>query len=244
MPETVTLDSTLSAADAVRALEALADPDRAAHAQRFFRTEPGGYGEGDRFLGLTVPQVRTTAKPFRALPLKELRTLLRSPWHEARLLALVVLVERFRRADEAERAALQKLYLVEKRHVNNWDLVDVSAEHILGPLLAAGQSDLFDTLLASARVWERRLAVLAGFHTIRQGNTAPTLAMAEFLLADRHDLIHKAVGWMLREAWKRTPEPVEAFLRKHQRAMPRTMLRYAIEKLPPARRRAFLDGTA
>jgi 3-methyladenine DNA glycosylase AlkD len=225
-------------------LRAQGDPERAALMRRFFKTAPGEYGEGDRFLGLAVPQVRAVARECRGLPMAAVRALLRSPWHEERLLALVILVERFRRGAAEERAAIHRFYLGHTRWIDNWDLVDVSAKDIVGGYLEPGDAGLLERLARSKSLWERRIAVLATFSWIARGVHAPSLALARRLIDDPHDLIHKAVGWMLREVWNRDPRVAEEFLRAHCRRMPRTMLRYAIEKMPPARRRHFLAGTA
>jgi 3-methyladenine DNA glycosylase AlkD len=224
-----------------RRLRALADPVQAAALQRFFKTGPGEYAEGDRFLGVKVPAIRTLAREYRALPLDETARLLRSPWHEARTLALVILVRQYARADEATRARIHRLYLDHTAYINNWDLVDGSAEHIVGAHLADGRRTLLRQLANSRSVWERRIAVMATFHFIKLGEFEETLALAERLLDDPHDLIHKAVGWMLREVGKRDRAAEEAFLRAHAARMPRTMLRYAIEKFPEPLRRRYLD---
>jgi len=228
--------------DVRRALEALGDPARAAHSARYFKTGPGEYGEGDRFLGIRVPEVRALARAHRGLPLDDVLGHLRSPWHEERLLALLVLVEQHRRGDAEARERLHRAYLDHTRFVNNWDLVDTSAPQLVGAQLDPGDLAPLEWLAASASVWERRIAVLATFHWIQRGVFGPTLHLADRLLADPHDLIHKAVGWMLREVGKRDPARHEAFLAERYRRMPRTMLRYAIERLPEARRRGYLRG--
>ncbi|MFO7302670.1 MAG: DNA alkylation repair protein [Acidobacteriota bacterium] len=227
-----------------RELRRLADPARAATLARFFQTQPGGYGEGDRFLGLRVPQVRTVVRSCHTLDRQAVTELLRSPWHEERLLALLILVEQYRRGSEADRDDIHRTYLAHTRFINNWDLVDVSAEHIVGAHLDPADLQLLERLAASSSIWERRIAMLATFHWIRKGRVAPALHVARLLLNDREDLIHKAVGWMLREAHRRDPEAVERFLRRHYRSMPRTMLRYAIERFPPEKRQRYLKGAA
>jgi 3-methyladenine DNA glycosylase AlkD len=232
------------AEDVRRALEALRDPEVAAHAQRFFKTGPGEYGEGDRFLGVRVPQLRTLARAHRTLPLEAVVEHLRSPWHEERLLALLLLVEQHRRGDAAARERIHRTYLEHARFVDNWDLVDTSAPQLVGAHVDPRAPELLEQLAASTSVWERRIAVLATLHWIRQGEVAAALRIAERLLADPHDLIHKAVGWMVREVGKRDPQRFEAFLIERYRRMPRTMLRYAIERLPEARRQAYLRGEA
>ena len=235
-------DQSLTADDARNALLELADPERARSSAWFFKTEPGGYGEGDLFRGVRVPEQRRLARRFWRMPLTELEALLRSSWHEDRLLALLCLVRRFERTP-ADRPAIRALYLDNLRYVNNWDLVDSSAEYLLGATLDGGDLRSLDRLADSATVWERRVAMLATFHFTKRGDFAPAIRIAERLRGDPHDLIHKAVGWMLREVGERDREAEEQFLRAHYRAMPRTMLRYAIEKFPEALRQAYLKGS-
>lgn len=232
------------AEDVRRAFEALRDPEVAAHTQRFFKTGPGEYGEGDRFLGVRVPQLRALAREHRALPLGAVVEHLRSPWHEERLLALLILVEQHRRGDAEARERIHRLYLDHTRFVNNWDLVDTSAPLLVGAHVDPRAPELLERLAGSASVMERRIAILATFHWIRHGELEAALRIADRLLADPHDLIHKAVGWMVREVGKRDPQRFEAFLAERYRRMPRTMLRYAIEKLPEGRRQAYLRGEA
>ena len=228
-----------------RELRALASPDHASALQWFFKTGPGGYGEGDRFLGVRMPALRRLARANRELATDDALTLLRSRWHEERLLALLLLIEHYRRADAAGKDAIHRAYLANTRYVNNWDLVDASAEHLVGAHLARGDSALIDRLSASESVWERRIAMIATFHWIKRGEFALALRVAERLVHDRHDLIHKAVGWMLRETGKRDREVEERFLGVHAPTMPRTMLRYAIERFPePLRRRYMLRDAA
>ena len=236
------IDHTMTADDIIEHMEGLASPERAATLQRYFKTGKGEYGEGDIFIGLRVPTVRGLAREYRALPIEETERLLGSPIHEARLLALLLLVERYRRGDGATRKRIYDLYLASTSRINNWDLVDTSAEYIVGPQLAGGSSPVLRKLARSAMLWERRIAVLATRYYIKQGEYAETLAIAEMLLDDREDLIHKAVGWMLREIGDRDLAAEEGFLRLHYRRMPRTMLRYAIEKFPEDRRQAYLRG--
>jgi 3-methyladenine DNA glycosylase AlkD len=235
----------VSELDAIeRELAALADPERAAHSQRFFRTEPGGYGEGDRFLGIPVPEQRRVARRHRAASLADCERLLESPIHEHRFVALVILVERFRRADADEREAIADLYLARRERVNNWDLVDASAEHLLAER-ARKRPGLLDELAASPSVWDRRIAIMTTFAYIKCGEAEPTLRLAETLLHDEHDLIHKAVGWMLREVGKRVDAGLlRSFLDRHAAEMPRTMLRYAIERLPAEERRRYMQARA
>jgi len=227
-----------------RELRAGADPNDAVNLQRFFKTGPGQYGDGDKFLGLRVPALRRLARAYRDLPTEDALTLLQSAWHEERLLGLLLLVDRYRRGEAAERQVVYDAYLEHRRHINNWDLVDASAEHIVGPHVGLQNIDALERLARSPDIWERRIAMLATFHWIKQGEFAPALRVAEMLLNDRHDLIHKAVGWMLREIGNRDRAVAEAFLREHHRSMPRTTLRYAIEHFPERQRQRYLAGTA
>ena len=213
----------VTAAALLRALRAQADPGDAVNLTRFFKTGPGEYGEGDRFLGVRVPAA-----------------LVRSPWHEARLLGLLLWVQSFQRGTESDRAALYRTYLAHSAHINNWDLVDASAEHIVGGWLFPRNRAKMDRLARSPVLWERRIAMLATFHFIRRGQFADTLRLADMLRADRHDLMHKAVGWMLREVGNRDPAALRGFLARHAATLPRTLLRYAIEKLPEAERQRWL----
>lgn len=232
----------MTAQDIHTELHRLADPETAAFLQGFFKTGPGEYGEGDLFLGIRVPVVRRVAGQFRTLPLPETTALLRSPQHEARLTALLILVAQYRKGDEFLQQQIYETYLAHTGYVNNWDLVDSSAEHIIGAhLLHRDRAPLYD-LARSPLLWDRRIAILSTFHYIKQRDYADTFGIAEILLHDPHDLIHKAVGWMLREIGNRDLDAVEAFLRTHYRTMPRTMLRYAIERFPEDLRKAYLNG--
>jgi len=225
-------------------VKAAADPDDAVHLQRFFKTGPGQYGEGDKFLGIRVPALRSLARTYRALSVDDALTLLQSRWHEERLLALLLLVSLYQRGQPADKQAIYDAYLGHTRHINNWDLVDASAEHIVSPHVRPDDVLVLERLTKSAVVWERRIAMIATYHWIKQGEFAPALRIAALLLDDRHDLIHKAVGWMLREIGKRDREVEVAFLRQHHRTMPRTALRYAIEHFPERQRKQYLAGTA
>ena len=221
-------------------LRKVSSPARARINQWFFKTGAGQYGEGDRFRGITLPDIRKLARRFGDLPLADVLRLLKSAWHEDRLLALIVLVRRHARGDERTRAALHALYLRHTRFVNSWDLVDSSAEQLVGAHLRTGRRQRLRRLAKSPLVWERRIAMLATYHYIKNGEFDDALAVAELLLDDEHDLIHKAVGWMLREIGKRDLAAEETFLRRHAARMPRTMLRYAIERFPERRRRQYL----
>ncbi|GJG89151.1 hypothetical protein tb265_43320 [Gemmatimonadetes bacterium T265] len=221
-------------------LRVAGDAGRARALHRFFQADPGGYGAGDTFVGVRVPDVRRLARAARGLALDDVAVLLRSPVHEERLLALLVLVDAYARGDGATRDVVFAFYLAHVAQVNNWDLVDASAPYVVGAHLAARDRGLLDDLAASPSVWERRIAVLATFHFVRRGEGADTLRLAARLLADRHPLIHKAVGWMLREVGKRDPGALARFLDAHAGAMPRTMLRYAVERLAPAERQRYM----
>ena len=225
-----------------RELRAEADADDAVHLQRFFKTGPGQYGEGDRFLGVRVPVLRRLARDYRTLPADDALALLQSRWHEERLLGLLLLVGIYQRGLGDDKQDVYDAYLAHTRHINNWDLVDASAEHIVGPHVSPDRVDVLERLARSPDLWERRIAMLATFHWIKQGQFAPALRIATLLLADHHDLIHKAVGWMLREIGKRDRAVEKAFLQEHYRAIPRTALRYAIEHFPDPERRRYLAG--
>jgi 3-methyladenine DNA glycosylase AlkD len=224
--------ATPTAAALRRALRAQANADDATQQQRYFKTGPGEYAEGDRFLGVRVPAVRTIVQANRAAPLPVILTLLRSKWHEERLLALLLMVERHRRGDASEKQVLFDAYVAHLQHVNNWDLVDTSAPQLIGAQLGADDLALLEHLAASTSLWERRIAMLATFHHIRQGQSAPALHIAELLHRDPHPLLQKAVGWMLREIGERDRAAELRFLDAHWREMPRTAVRYAIEHFP------------
>jgi 3-methyladenine DNA glycosylase AlkD len=223
-------------------LKSVASPARAVVSLRFFKTGPGDYGAGDRFLGVAVPNLRRIAREFEHLPRADVVRLLASPWHEERALALLILVRQYAAGDGAARDALFALYLANTRFVNNWDLVDVSAGDIVGAHLLEGDRALLVGLAQSDSLWERRIAIIATSYYIRRGEFADTLKIARLLLADSEDLIHKAVGWMLREVGNRDRATAERFLDRHGSRMPRTMLRYAIERFPAPLRRRYLAG--
>lgn len=220
----------------------LSNPDDAAFLQGYFKTGPGQYGEGDIFRGIRVPAVRKLAGKHRHISLEDADALLHSPYHEDRLLALLILMRKYGAADEAGRAAIYKLYLGRTNYINNWDLVDLSALHIVGAHLEGRSRKPLYILARSKIIWERRIAVLATFHFIRNGDFSDSLKIAALLLTDKEDLIHKAAGWMLREVGKRDQKKEELFLLNHYRQMPRTMLRYAIERFPADARRKYLKG--
>lgn len=220
----------------------MGDSQRALAVQRFFKTAPGEYGEGDIFVGLRVPEIRKLTKEHKELPISETLQLLQSPIHEARLLALFILIDIYKQGDVSLQEQLYNLYLQNTPFINNWDLVDASAHHIVGAHLRYRSRLPLYALARSKRLWERRISIIATFHYIKQGEFAETLHIAGLLLRDREDLIHKAVGWMLREVGKRDQIAEEKFLKKHYKTMPRTMLRYAIEKFPEKLRQQYLRG--
>ncbi|MFY1655574.1 DNA alkylation repair protein [Solwaraspora sp. WMMB762] len=231
--------------DVRRELAAFADPRRAEQARRFLQMQPGGYGEGDRAIGVPVPdQRRVAGRYWRDLSLAETTRLLTSEVHEERLTAIFILVRMFDKGRQRQRAAIVDTVLAHTDRIDNWDLVDSCAPYIVGPWLLDSDRSVLDRLAASELVWDRRIAIMATFAFIRAGDFDWTLRLAERLLHDPHDLIHKAVGWMLREVGNRDRTVAEQFLTRHQRDMPRVMLRYAIEKFEPQRRAAYLAGTA
>ena len=223
-------------------LRKLGDKERAKNSQWFFKTGPGEYGEGDRFLGIKVPELRKLAKEYQAIPLTEVTHILKSPIHEERLLALLILVRAFAKGDEHVKETIYNLYLKNTQYINNWDLVDLSAVYIVGAFLMAKSKKPLYTLAKSNNMWERRIAIMATFYFIKGGQFTETLKIARMLLSDEEDLIYKAVGWMLREVGKRDLHAEERFLKAHYKKMPRTMLRYAIEKFPEPKRQRYLKG--
>ncbi|MDD5057364.1 MAG: DNA alkylation repair protein [Sideroxydans sp.] len=227
-----------------RELHALASPETAAILQRFFKTGEGQYGAGDVFLGIKVPPLRALAKQYRDADLRTIGKLLQSRYHEERLFALLLLMQFYQRGTEADQTAAYNLYLASAQRINNWDLVDISAPHIVGRHLANKPRNILKTLAHSSLLWERRIAIISTLHFIRLHDFGDTLRIAGILLHDAHDLMHKAVGWMLREVGKRDLAAEEEFLIQHYRAMPRTMLRYAIERFPEQKRLQYLHGTA
>lgn len=224
-------------------LYGLSDPVDASSLQGFFKTAPGQYGAGDKFLGLRAPDLRRLVREYSELEDSDALEMLRSSWHEERLLALLFLVHKYRRGDAAVREKIYQAYLANTRYINNWDLVDASAQYIVGGHLDVGDIALLERLARSDDIWERRIAIISTFHFIRTDEFRPTLKIAKLLVHDPHDLIHKAVGWMLREVGKRDRSAEDAFLLRHYSKMPRTMLRYAIERHPERVRKQYLKGT-
>lgn len=224
-------------------VKSLASPQKAKILERFFKTGKGEYGEGDIFIGVQVPDARKIVRKYADISLDDTLQLLTSEIHEERLIALLIMVEKTRRADESGKEILFKKYLENTRYINNWDLVDLSADKIVGSYLFEKPKDILYLLAVSENLWERRIAILATFDFIKKGFYEDALRIVKTVLNDRHDLIHKAGGWMLRETGKRcSQEVLEQFLLANYRKMPRTMLRYAIERLPETLRLQYLNG--
>ena len=230
---------TLSAQSVIKELRQLGTPAKAKASARFSKIEKGEYGYGDFFWGVTVPEQRKIAKQYLTLDLKEIAKLLKSQIHECRRTALLILVNKYRCSNEATQAKIVQFYLKHKKRVNNWGLVDSSASYILGDYLLRHDRSVLYRLAGSQNLWERRIAIIATLAFIRANHYQDTLKIAKLLLYDSHDLIHKAVGWMLREVGKKSLPAEEEFLRQHAKVMPRTMLRYAIEKFPEEKRQMY-----
>lgn len=221
-------------------LETYIDPIKREYLPRFFKTGKGQYGEGDRFLGVVVPNTRLVARKHREVPFEVVAELLRSEWHECRLCALLILVERFKKSDEPMRKELYEFYLSQTARVNNWDLVDLSAPAIVGGYLLDKPREELYRLAASPLLWEQRIAVVSTITLIRNRDFIDILRLSELMLHHPHDLMQKAIGWMLREMGKRDPDLLVQFLEKWSKQMPRTMLRYSIEKFTPEERAYFM----
>lgn len=235
---------TATAGSALREMRGMRNPARATALLRFFKTGPGQYGEGDKFLGLTMPQIRQLARDYRDLPLPELEKLLESPWHEARSLALALLAARFPKAAREEQSAIYSLYLRRTDRINNWDLVDISAPAVVGAHLLERSKAPLRRLARSTSVWERRIAIVATLAFIKRNRFDDTLDLARQLSGDPHDLIHKATGWMLREVGKRDERVLRRFLDRSGADLPRTALRYSIERLSPTLRKRYMALSA
>lgn len=225
-----------------KSLKKLASPKIAEHSRRFFKTGKGEYGEGDIFLGIRVPVLRQEAKKYRDISLSEIKTLIKSGFHEERLCALILLVDKFKRGSGAEKTRIYNLYISSTKYINNWDLVDCSAPYIAGVYLEGRDKKILYDFAGSDDLWKRRIAVISTFYLIKNMDFRDALSISEILLNDREDLIHKAVGWMLREIGKRDINTLKEFLDRHYKTMPRTMLRYAIEKFPEKERKDYLAG--
>ncbi|MDH6353730.1 3-methyladenine DNA glycosylase AlkD [Dysgonomonas sp. PH5-45] len=231
----------VTAKDIQTQLEGYSTPEKRDFLPYFFKTGEGQYGEGDKFIGVVVPDTRKVAKANKLMPVDEIEKLLQSQYHECRLCALLILVELFKGAKKDEKKKIVDFYLANTERINNWDLVDLSARDIVGEYLAdkTDRSVLYN-LAASSLLWNQRIAIISTFAFIKQNDFEDTVRLSEIFLTHKHDLMHKATGWMLREAGKRDKEVLIAFLDKHYRAMPRTMLRYAIEKLSPEERAHYM----
>ncbi len=226
----------------IKELENLANPEQAEILQRFFKTSKGEYGEGDVFLGIKVPVQRTIAKKYYGLSLPKIKELLKSKIHEHRLTGLLILDQKYKKASGDEKENIFNFYLQNIKNVNNWDLVDLSAPNIVGDFLFKRNKNILYKLVHSENLWKKRIAIISTFTFIKKQEFEDALAISELLLNDTHDLIHKAVGWMLREIGKRDLEVEENFLRQHYKNMPRTMLRYAIERFEEEKRKKYLKG--
>ena len=217
-------------------LQALSDAEKREVFPKFFKAGKGEYGEGDRFLGVTVPNIRAIAKQHKDISIEEIRELIQSEWHEVRLCALIIMVEKSKKKDEALRKELFNLYLSQTKRINNWDLVDLSCRFIIGEYLLAKSRDILYQLAQSPLLWDNRIAIVSTYAFIRKGQLEDTYALSDLMMQHPHDLMHKAIGWMLREAGKRNPERLYDYVMSHRADMPRTMLRYAIEKFSPKER--------
>lgn len=223
-------------------LKKAGNPEQAKLLQRFFKTGKGEYGEGDVFLGIKVPVQRSIAKKYIGLSLPKLQELLESKIHEERLVSLLILVEKYKKSTELDKANIFNFYIKNAKRVNNWDLVDLSAHRIVGEFLLDKDKKILYNLAESNNLWERRISIISTFAFIKNNKFEDSFRLGQILLKDKHDLIHKAVGWMLREIGKKDVEVLEKFLEKNYKEMPRTMLRYAIEKFPENKRKAYLEG--
>ena len=217
-------------------LQALSDAEKREIFPKFFKAGKGEYGEGDRFLGVTVPNIRAIAKLHKDISIEEIRELIQSEWHEVRLCALIIMVEKSKKKDEALRKELFNLYLSQTKRINNWDLVDLSCRFIIGEYLLDKSRDILYHLAQSPLLWDNRIAIVSTYAFIRKGQLEDTYALSDLMMHHPHDLMHKAIGWMLREAGKRNPERLYDYVMSHRADMPRTMLRYAIEKFSPKER--------
>lgn len=232
----------MTAIDAEDDLNALENPSDAAFSQRFFKTGKGQYGEGDIFIGLRVPQTRLIAKKYKDLAIDEIEKLLESPIHEHRLCAVIIMAEQAKRANDVLKKSLYELYLRRTDRINNWDIVDVSCRDIVGGFLQEKSRNPLYKLAQSTNMWERRIAIVSTWHFIRVGDLDDTFKIVEMLIEDKEDLTHKATGWMLREAGKKDEARLKDFLDKHAHHMPRTMLRYSLERLHPADKAHYMQA--
>ena len=225
-------------------IRALANKKIAQHSLRFFKTDKGEYGHGDLFLGVRAPQIRLIAKKHIDISITDMKTLICSKYHEERFLGLIILVNKYAKTkDKKNRNQLYKIYVSSFKYINNWNLVDVTCPHVTGKHLIDKDRTILYKWAKSEDLWTKRIAMISTFYFIRKNDLDDTFKIADMLLQDEHDLIHKAVGWMLREAGKRDIKKEETFLKKHYKTMPRTMLRYSIEKFPETKRQKYLKGT-
>ena len=222
-------------------LQALSDAEKREIFPKFFKAGKGEYGEGDRFLGVTVPNIRAIAKQYKNISLNEIRELMQSEWHEVRLCALLIMVEKNKKKDETLRQQLFDLYLSQTDRINNWDLVDLSCRFIVGEYLLDKSRDILYQLAQSPLLWDNRIAIVSTYAFIRKGQLEDTYALSDLMMHHPHDLMHKAIGWMLREAGKRDSERLYDYVMSHRADMPRTMLRYAIEKFSPKERAILME---
>ena len=228
--------------DISKHLRSLGKPEIAAHSKRFFKTGQGEYGEGDKFLGIRVPVIRKLIKQYKDISVEESVILLGSEYHEERLFSLLMLVKKFDEGNDDNKKQIYNIYIKNFKHINNWDLVDSSASQIVGAYLYNRDKSILYDLAKSEIIWERRISIMSTCYFIRNGQFYDTINIANILICDKEDLIHKAVGWMLREVGKRNMKIEKDFIKKHIKYMPRTMLRYAIEKFPESERKAYLTG--
>jgi 3-methyladenine DNA glycosylase AlkD len=228
---------------AKKSLRRFASLDRKKSNEWFFKTEKGQYGEGDKFIGVSMPNLRIVASEYIDLSLDEIKKLLNSPIHEDRLLALVILTLQFKKIGTQEQKTIYNFYLKNTKRINNWDLVDISAHKIVGAYLLDKPKGILKKLARSKNMWERRIAMVSTWMFISKGETKDVIEIATILKDDEHDLMHKAVGWMLREVGKKEIKKLEKFLKRHYKTLPRTMLRYAIERFPEEKRQNYLRGT-
>ncbi len=226
----------------IKELEEARNPEQAEILQKFFKTGEGEYGEGDVFLGIKVPVQRSIAKKYSGLGLPKIKELLKSKIHDYRSVALFILIDKYKKSDEENKGNIFNFYLENTKNINNWDLVDLSAPNIVGDFLLDKKKNVLYELVQSENLWEKRIAIISTYAFIKKGEFKDALAISELLLKDNHDLIHKAVGWMLREVGKQEQEILENFLREHYKYMPRTMLRYAIERFDEEKRKKYLRG--
>ncbi len=226
-------------------MEECSNEEKAKLYQRFFKTGPGQYGEGDVFMGLTMPETRAISSKYTEMPIEEVQELLNSEIHEHRMSALLIVIQKYRKANKEEKRKLYEFYLKNMSRINNWDLIDVTASHVVGDFLFNNkeEKEMLYKLAKSNDLWEKRISVISTFRFIKENEFEDSINISEILLNDKHDLIHKAVGWMLREIGKKDQEIEEEFLRKYHKTMPRTMLRYSLEKFTKDKKDFYMGRT-